>query len=238
MKLLVSVINENECRDVVKVSDEIIIDIKNPIEGSLGATFPYVIRKIRRVVPRGMEVSVAIGDIPNLAGTASLAALGASVCGVDYVKVGLMGPKTEREATYLMKNVVRSVKEFDKSIKVVAAGYADYKRSNTLSPMSILKVAYFSKSNVVMLDTAIKDGKKLTDFLEIPFLKSFVEKAHKKGLKVALAGSLGKEDVSTIHTIGADIFGVRGAVCEKRDRKAGLKRKLVEEIFEEVKKLG
>ena len=237
MRLLVSVVNEKECRRVTAVSREIIIDIKNPKEGSLGASFPYVIKKIKKVIPAGVEISAAVGDVPNLAGTVSLAALGAAVCGVDYVKVGLMGPKTEKEALYLMENVVKTIKEFEKSIKVVVAGYADYKRVGTLDPLSVLRVAYYSKADAVMLDTAIKDGKKITEFLEISFLRNFIRLARKKKLLTALAGSLGREDVHTVYEIGADVFGVRGAVCERRNREASLKEDLVRQLFEEIKKL-
>lgn len=238
MRLLISVINEKEAKDVMRVSHDIIIDVKNPMEGSLGASFPYIIKKIRKVAPSSVEISAAIGDIPNLPGTASLAALGVATCHVNYIKVGLMGPKTEKEAIYLMKNVIKTVKDFDRSIKVVVAGYGDYKRVNTLDPTSVLKVAYYSKADVVMLDTSIKDGKKLTDFLETSFLKNFVREAHKKGLITALAGSLGIEDIKTIYETGVDIFGVRGAVCEKCDRKAKLKVELVRKLFEEIKRLG
>jgi (5-formylfuran-3-yl)methyl phosphate synthase len=237
MRLLVSVINEKEAKNVIRTSRDIIIDVKNPMEGSLGASFPYIIKKIRKIIPSNVEISAAIGDIPNLPGTASLAALGVATFHVNYIKIGLMGPKTEKEAIYLMKNVIKTVKGFDKSIKIVAAGYGDYKRVNTLDPLSVLKIAYYSKADVVMLDTAIKDGKKLTDFLENSFLKNFVREAHEKGLMTAFAGSLGIEDIKTIYETGVDIFGVRGAVCEKRDRKAKLKAELVRKLFEEIKRL-
>ena len=76
MKLLVSVVNKREALEAVKGGAHI-VDVKNPKEGSLGANFPRVIRRVENVVPSHVEVSATIGDLPNLPGTASLAALGA-----------------------------------------------------------------------------------------------------------------------------------------------------------------
>ena len=74
-----------------------IIDVKNPQEGALGANFPWVIKQIREIAPKNIQVSCAIGDVPNLPGSISLAAFGAASLGVDYVKVGLYGFKTRKK---------------------------------------------------------------------------------------------------------------------------------------------
>lgn len=237
MKLLISVTDEKETLDALKGSQDVIIDIKNPREGSMGANFPYVITKIKKCVPKDVDISAAIGDVPNMPGMASMAGLGAAVCGVNYVKVGLKGPKTKEEALHLVKNVVKSVKEFDKSVKVVVAGYGDYKRAKTLDPMIIPEVAYEAGADVAMLDTAIKDGKKLFDFLEFSYLKSFVEKTHEKNLIAALAGSLGKEDIEKIYKTGVDVFGVRGAVCGSSNREGKLESELVRNLARQISKM-
>ncbi|MCZ2856199.1 MAG: hypothetical protein O2U62_03805, partial [Candidatus Bathyarchaeota archaeon] len=126
MKLLVSVVNETEALEAVRGRAHI-IDVKNPKEGSLGANFPRVIRRVKEIVPDNVEVSATIGDLPNLPGTASLAALGATACGADYVKAGLFGVKTSVEATILMKEVCEAVRDYGDASKVIAAGYADFK---------------------------------------------------------------------------------------------------------------
>ncbi len=126
MKLLVSVVDKTEALESIRGGANI-LDVKNPKEGSLGANFPRVIRQVREVAPKNLEVSATIGDLPNLPGTASLAALGAAVSGVDYVKVGLFGVKTSEEATKLMTEVVKAVKEYDSGLKAIASGYADFR---------------------------------------------------------------------------------------------------------------
>ena len=82
-----------------------------------------------------------------------------------------------------------------------------------------------------MLDTALKDGKRLFDHLSKELLAEFVEEVHTYGLKCALAGSIKKEDIPVLKEIGCDIVGVRGAVCTRGDRNSGrIKRELVEEF--------
>lgn len=237
MKLLVSVINQKETLEALKGSHDIIIDIKNPREGSMGANFPHVITDIKKVIPNGIETSAAIGDMPNLPGTASLAGLGTAMCGVDYIKIGLKGPKNKEEALYLVKKVVKTIKDFNKSIKIVVAGYGDYKRTGTLEPMIIPEIAHEAGADVAMIDTAIKDGKKLFNFLDDSYLKNFVDKTHEMGLMAALAGSIGIDDVEKIYKTGTDVFGVRGAVC-KGDRVSGeVKDILVRDLVEKIDKL-
>src|SRR5512136_2742019 len=97
MQLLISVVNAAEVPDALLGGADI-VDIKNPAEGSLGAPVPATIRAVRTCVPRPQRISVAIGDMPNLPGTAALAALGAAACGADDVKVGLWGPDSESAA--------------------------------------------------------------------------------------------------------------------------------------------
>ena len=104
MKLLVSVVDAAEARAAAAAGADI-VDVKNPAEGSLGAPSPAVIAAVRAAVPAELPVSAAIGDMPNLPGTAALAALGAARSGATFVKVGLWGVSTEDEAVALLRAV-------------------------------------------------------------------------------------------------------------------------------------
>src|SRR4030042_1030199 len=119
MKLLISVVDEQEAAEAIAGGADI-IDVKNPKEGSLGANFPWVIKNIRNMTPDEMHVSATLGDVPYKPGTVSLAAAGAVVSGADYIKVGLYGTKNYDEALEVMENVVKTVKEFDENALVVA----------------------------------------------------------------------------------------------------------------------
>ncbi|MEE8403527.1 MAG: (5-formylfuran-3-yl)methyl phosphate synthase, partial [Candidatus Hydrothermarchaeaceae archaeon] len=52
-------------------------------------------------------------------------------------------------------------------------------------------------------------------------LQGFVDEAHALGLTAALAGSLRFDDMVKLKEMGADIAGVRGAVCTNGDRVRG-----------------
>ncbi len=195
-----------------------IIDIKNPLEGPLGASSPWIIRRIRKATPPHIEVSCTLGDLPNLPGTAALAALGAATLGVNYIKTGLCGLKDREQVINVMRNVARAVREFDTSIKVVVAGYADAERVSSLNPLAIPEIASETECDFAMLDTAIKDGKNLFDFLSTSQIQSFISEAHNRELHVALAGSLKMENLALLCKLGADVVGLRSAACTSGDR--------------------
>src|SRR3990170_7567664 len=99
---MISVRDETEAAAAVAGGADI-IDIKNPNEGSLGAQPPHVITAIVKAVPPAIPVSASIGDVPNLPGTVALAGLGAALCGVRFVKVGLLGARNPEEAVGLLR---------------------------------------------------------------------------------------------------------------------------------------
>lgn len=237
MKLLISVVNKAEALDSINGGADI-LDVKNPKEGSLGANFPRVIRQVKEVTPKNLELSATLGDLPNLPGTASLAALGAAVSGVNYVKAGLFGVKTSEEATTLMSEVVRAVKEYDSGLKTIASGYADFRTVGCVSPLELPIVAHMAGADGVLVDVKVKDGKSnLFSFLTDEDLKEFVDIAHDYALLAALAGSLDTQDIPRVHRLGADIIGVRGAVCTKKDRVSGkLEQEKVAAFVEAISK--
>ncbi len=220
LKLLVSVTNKKEALEALKGGAHI-IDVKNPREGSLGANFPRIIRQVREIVPDKVEVSATIGDLPNLPGTASLAALGAAVSGADYVKAGLFGVKKVEEAVSLMKEVCRAVKDYNSTLKVIAAGYADFQEVNCLNPLELPAIARKTEADGVLLDMKVKGQKKLFDFLNDDLLRNFVEESHKHGLMVALAGGLDKGDISRLLNLRADVVGIRRAVLNPKNQVSG-----------------
>ena len=237
MKLLVSVVDKTEALESIKGGAHI-IDVKNPKEGSLGANFPRVIKQVKEVVPKNVQVSATIGDLPNLPGTASLAALGAAVSGADYVKVGLFGSKSSEEATTLMNEVCKAVKDYDSSLKVIASGYADYRSVGCMNPLKLPEVAHKVEADGVLIDIKVKNGKgNLFNFLTDKELYEFVKEAHSSNLLVALAGSLDKKDVARVYGLDADIIGVRGAVCTDRDRLGEVQREKIIEFAKEINNL-
>jgi uncharacterized protein (UPF0264 family) len=220
MRLMISVVSPEEAREALLGGTEI-LDIKNPAEGSLGAQYPHVIREIKNLASGKVEISAAIGDMPNLPGTAALAALGAASCGPDYIKVGLHGPRNEVQAATLLREVERAVQEF--AISVIAVGYGDFSRAGTLDPACLPAIAAAEGVRGLLLDTATKDGCSLLDFLDPTSLRRLGEQTHAAGLLFGLAGALREEHLAIALDLGADVVGMRTAAC--RD---GLRNGVVE----------
>lgn len=231
MKLLVSPVNKEEAIIASKGGADI-VDVKNPKEGSLGANFPWIIKEIKEAVNGKQPISATIGDFNYKPGTAALAAFGAAVAGADYIKVGLYDIQTQEQALELLTKITRAVKDYDSTKKIVASGYSDYKRINSISPMLLPAVAAEAGADVVMVDTAIKDGKSTFEFMDEKELKKFTDLAHKYGLENAIAGSLRFEDLPMLERIRPDIIGVRGMVCGG-DRRTAIRRELVEKLAAE-----
>lgn len=231
MKLLVSPINVEEAK-TCKLGGADIIDVKNPKEGSLGANFPWMIKDVKKAAGT-VPLSATIGDFNYKPGTASLAALGAAVAGADYIKVGLYDIRTNEQALEMLTNIVRSVKEFDKNKKVVASGYSDYLRINSISPFELPAIGGDAGIDVVMMDTGIKDGRSTFEFLKDEELMEFVSSARDHGLQTALAGTIKFEDIPALKRISPDIIGVRGCVCGG-DRNSSIKKELVVKLKNEI----
>jgi uncharacterized protein (UPF0264 family) len=229
MQLMISVVSAVEAREAMLGGAEI-LDVKNPSEGSLGAQFPRVIQEIKGLVAKGIAISAAIGDMPNLPGTAALAALGAAACGADYIKVGLHGPRSEEEALILLREVRLAVVDYHTS--VIAAAYADFQRAGTLNPDCLSRVAASAGISGCLLDTAIKDTHNLFDFLNPQTLHRLAEQAHDAGLLFGLAGALREQDLPIALDLGADVVGLRTAACRDYRRNGPLESVRVQRLHQ------
>lgn len=218
MQVLISPESVEEALSIIDCKMDI-LDVKNTKEGSLGAQFPWNTKRVVEATgPRRIKTSATLGDLPFKPGTASLAAFGVAHTGVSYVKAGLHGLNTYEQAVEMMEGIRKAVRMVSDTADVVASGYADYRRFGGLSTQDLVRAARDTQCDLVMVDTAIKDGKNLFDNMTVEELKEFVGSAREAGLGVALAGSIKLEHADMLFDINADLIGVRGAVCEGKDR--------------------
>jgi len=234
VKLLISPQNIKEGIEAIAGGADI-VDVKNPKEGSLGANFPWVIKEVKQLIQDNnnecVELSCTLGEMPNFPGSMALAAYGAASLNVDYIKVGLNGVQTIQKAIDLLENIVHAVKMCNSKIRIVIVGYGDYIRVNSIEPQLVVEAAVAVKADIVMLDTAIKDGKTLFDFQTVQQLEEFINTAHKHQLMVALAGSLQSQNLPIVKKLGADFVGLRGAACQNNNRDTGyITRERVREL--------
>ncbi len=236
LKLMISVTNLAEASAAVEGGAEI-IDVKNPAEGSLGANYPWVIKDIRNAVPEALEVSATLGDAANLPGTYALAAAGAAICQINYVKVGLHGFTNESEAVFFLERIREAIRFCAVNTKLMVAGYADLDKKLGIQPESIPKIASEVGAVGCMLDTYYKKEGNLFDKMKMQQLWQFVEASHGAGLICALAGSIELNHLSLLRQLQVDIVGMRGAACEKEQRLGKIcaeKVKLLRETIQDI----
>lgn len=231
MQLMISVVNVNEAQKALRGGAHI-LDVKNPAEGSLGAQAPDVIQQIKQLASEQTQVSAAIGDMPQLPGTAALAALGAALCGADFIKVGLYGAKTPEEAIVLLQAVKRAIHNFP--AVVIAGAYADFQRANTIDPKLLPGIAAAAGVGGCLVDTAIKDGKTLFDFLKPEEVRELGKEAHAAGLIFAVAGALEEKDLPEVLRLGADVVGLRSAACQDNCRNGPLEEERVRRLLRAI----
>jgi len=217
MMLMVSVQNLDEAREAAAGGAEI-VDVKNLREMIVGSNFPPVIREVRNAFPRPMHVSVTLGVVPNQAGTVSMAVYGAAALGATSVKVGFVESDFET-ALRILRESRRALEGFD--TKLIAATFADSHLYHGIDPTLVVRLGKESRSDGILIDTLVKDGRNLFDFLGERPLKELVIEAKDAGMSTALSGALKVENLDTLVRINPDIAGVRGAVCARGDRENG-----------------
>ena len=138
--------------------------------------------------------------MPHLPGTAALAAAGAAGCGADYVKVGLWGSSTEDEAVAVLSAVREAAGD---GAAVIAAAYADAERAPAPAARGRSSPRRGGRAwRGCLLDTAVKDGRGLFEWLAPDVLAAMVADAHAAGLEIALAGALRAEDLPAVRATG------------------------------------
>jgi (5-formylfuran-3-yl)methyl phosphate synthase len=112
----------------------------------------------------------------------------------------------------------------DGGAAVIAAAYADAERvpGGPLPPGAVVAAARRARVAGCLLDTAVKDGRGLFEWLTPEALAALVAEGHAAGLEMALAGALRAEDLRAVRATGADIAGVRSAACSDGRRTARL----------------
>jgi hypothetical protein len=233
MKLLVSVVSAEEARLALAGGADI-VDVKDPREGALGAPAPSVLSEVVRAVDGAVPVSVALGDLPDLPHTASLAARGAVVCGASFVKVGLRGVRSLDRAAAVMGAVADAVGD---EAAVIAVAYAD---AGTLDPPALapgLLAALVERTGIAgaLVDTFGKDGRGLHGWMSESELAELVDRTRRAGGLFAVAGQL---RLGELHRVDADVVGVRSAVCRGGERTAHLEERLVAAAAAELRTLA
>lgn len=234
MRLLVSVRSAAEVPAALAGGADI-IDAKEPSRGSLGPVSAASLAEILAHVPDGQALSVALGDVAtveelsHVLGSLDLPPRQAPT----FLKLGFAGVTSPEVVRGLLSTAVQVAADRPSSPLIVAVAYADAGRAESLSPELVCRCAYEAGASGVLVDTYIKDGAGLLQWLTPPGLAAWVASARQAGLLSAVAGGLRGDDVSVVGVASPDVIGFRGAACDggrsgelSAQRVAGLWRQL------------
>ncbi|MEE8538128.1 MAG: (5-formylfuran-3-yl)methyl phosphate synthase [Acidobacteriota bacterium] len=208
VRLLVSVTNGHEGAEAIAGGADI-IDAKDPSKGALGAVGPDAWAEIRRACPKETPTSVALGDLGGHPPIVPL--MGAGVEPPTYIKVGLAGIPGPSLALSALRAFVAGGSE--PSAGLIVSAYADHDRANSPPPETLPELALTVGASGCLLDTYLKDGSCLLDWIDAAHLRCFVNDCRSRDLLCALAGSLKADHLPQVAALAPDFIGVRGAAC-------------------------
>jgi (5-formylfuran-3-yl)methyl phosphate synthase len=215
LQLLVSVKSAVEVRPALNGGADI-VDAKEPARGALGAVSAETLSEIVNQVPPTRAFSIALGDFRTVD------AVEAAVASVQlpqraapsFLKLGFAGTRLPARVGELLNAAVQAASRLISPPAVVAVGYGDSERADSISPDLLLTLAQQAGAAGVLLDTYVKDGRGLLDWWKPIDLAAWVSEARGRRLMTALAGSLSVGDVYDVCRLEPDVIGFRGAACD------------------------
>jgi uncharacterized protein (UPF0264 family) len=198
--LLVSVRSAAEAGDALAGGADL-IDVKEPLRGPLGRADFSAIQEVLTVVAGRAPVSVALGELVDWTE-------GVVPEGVAFVKWGMsnvINPTAETLSPYRKKVG---------NAEPVLAAYADHARAQSPPPAEVAEIARQLRFRAFLIDTAVKDGSTLLDWLRPSEIRRLRMDLAKTRVQVALAGSLGVNEIRALAPMAPDWIAVRGVVCD------------------------
>jgi uncharacterized protein (UPF0264 family) len=217
MRLLVSVRAAAEVAPALAGGADI-VDAKEPARGSLGAVSPEVLREIAARVPATVPLSVALGDFT--AEGRARDAVGGSLAVLDgfprraplYLKLGFAGERSPAAVADIIAAAIEMAETAPSRPVVVPVAYADHENAGSPEPEAVLSAAVACGARAFLLDTWLKDGRRLLSWTAIDRLRSLAGAARSAGMLFGMAGSLDLHSTELVDPF-ADVIGVRGAAC-------------------------
>jgi hypothetical protein len=212
---MVSVQDLYEAKQALKGGADI-VDVKNLQEALVGSAHPNVVKEIRDEVPSAHHASVTLGVVPDQIGTVSMAVYAAGILDATSVKVGFM----VREYNVALETLLAAKEALTGTqTKLIGSLFADnLLHDGGIDPDLMVKLAKEGQCDGFLIDTLVKDGRNLFDFVPEERLKEMVLEGKELGMSTALSGHLKMSDLDELSRVNPDIVGVRGAVCQKGDR--------------------
>jgi len=216
--LLVSVRDASEAASAL-AGGAAIIDIKEPLRGSLGRADPEVIAAIAGIVQGQAPWTLACGELReerqpggvsisrHLAET--LAILPALAMPPAAVKIGLAG-MADLDWQEALNGVWNSLPV---GLCRVAVAYADWQFALAPPPQAIIQAAAQAGCFTLLIDTFDKSAAGILQGCGPEQLAQWMRAARAFGLQVAVAGRITIDEIPQICGLHADVVALRSAVC-------------------------
>ena len=200
MLLLVSVQNVKEAKEAIKGGADI-VDVKNLQEALVGSAHPNTFKEVKIIAPDPIHSSLTLGVVPNQVGTVAMAVHAAGLLDATSVKVGFMHDEYDHALETLL--ACREALEGSNTLLIGSLFADNLIYENGLNPSLMVKLAIEGKCDGFLIDTLVKDGRNLFDFMPEEELKEMVIEAKSRGLSTALSGHLKLSDLDELARISS-----------------------------------
>ena len=213
--LLVSVRCADEVTSAV-LGGAKIIDVKEPLHGSLGMASLETLAACSAAVPERLLWTCAGGELLDRNGNGDSAArrMAVSLAGLKRlpyaVKFGL-SQCCDVEWTEVFQDVAANLPV---SVRAIPVAYADWQAARSPVVPAVLEVAAQYGWSTVLVDTFDKAGSgSLLELVSVETIQGWVVQASRHGVDVVLAGRLSVQDVPAVSACEPMAVAVRSAVC-------------------------
>lgn len=230
IRILASVRSIDEARLIVD-TDVDMIDLKDPLNGALGALSVDEVERITQYIRGRKPISATIGDLPMQPEMLVQPIAALANTAIDYIKMGIFYADSA-DAHCNLDKCLRTAKAAAGSKPLIAVILVDsfpvpLTQNQIQEHLHAIHQAGFAG---VMLDTLNKQGKSLFDLLDEPIIVYFLQQAKALNLITGLSGALSSRHVQTLQNLVPDYAGFRSALCAEKNRCNTIE-------IEEVKKL-
>lgn len=237
-RLLVSVRSVAEAYEAIEGGADI-LDIKEPTLGSLGmASLESIaaIGSMPQVVQGRVPLSVALGELVDWQKSTAIPAIPA---GPRLAKLGLSRSASSPNWIADWLQIRREFQRLCTSpIEWVGVAYADSEEAGSPDVQQVLNAAVETGCTGLLIDTWTKDGRTLSDEIDVDVLSNIAAKCQRAGLFLALAGRLNTDSLRAVSRVPADVIAIRSAACRNHDRVSQIHaervvsfKRLIQEVF-------
>jgi hypothetical protein len=211
-RLLVSVRSASEAEAALAGGADL-IDVKDPARGSLGRADEATLAAVVAQVAGRSPVSAALGEVLD---TPELPTI---IADLKYVKWGLARGRDQPDTLRLAETLRQRVQTNHPHCRVVFAAYADWEQARAPAVKEVCDFVCRQPGGVFLIDTFDKTPavhgrpRTLLNWLDLDQLQRWREQTRAAQVQLALAGSLGVEEIKQLVPLEPDWIAVRGAAC-------------------------